>query len=147
MALTPVDPERCQAEKGGAFTLGPGLMRCTKKATVVVEEKEPGEDGERGAMSLCDGCLDVFRERMPKGKHSFIPVGDWEDLAGYRETLSSALSEIRASADTGVSEGLFDEDEAQGTRDIADALERDFTAVLDEVMDLRAMVRSMEVDL
>jgi len=64
MALTPPDPACCQAEKGGAFMLGPGLMRCSAKPTVIATEKKPGADGVRGSMSLCTECQGVLVERM-----------------------------------------------------------------------------------
>lgn len=67
--MTPIDPLQCQAEHGGAFTLGPGLMRCQKVPTVVVTEVEvTDDDGELGSMSLCDACLAIFKERGPTGK-------------------------------------------------------------------------------
>lgn len=62
-ALTPPDEKRCQAEVGGAFTLGSGLMRCGKKPSVILTEKEPGKDGQRGSMSVCPECFEVFKQR------------------------------------------------------------------------------------
>lgn len=43
------------------MTLGPRqYVRCTKPATVIVTEKKPGKDGQRGTMSLCDHCFAIF---------------------------------------------------------------------------------------
>lgn len=64
--LTPPDKKQCQAEwLGGSFmTLGPRQMeRCTNKPTVIVTEKYPGPDGERGSMSLCDRCREKLIEK------------------------------------------------------------------------------------
>jgi len=68
MKLTPPDRNRCQAEKpsGHSFmTLGgrPGLQRCFGKPTTIITEAEPGRDGLRGSVSLCDSCLAVARRQ------------------------------------------------------------------------------------
>lgn len=66
------DPLRCQTEITitNPWTLG-GIAsktnRCTNKPTVIATEKKPGKDGQRGAMSLCAGCLVQFRKAMPAG--------------------------------------------------------------------------------
>lgn len=66
--LTPVDPERCQVvitTRPSPFTMGgdlsPKRERCEAKATAILTETTPGEDGQCGAMSVCDRCLEVFR--------------------------------------------------------------------------------------
>lgn len=78
--LTPPDLKRCQSEKpnGHTFmTLGgrPGMERCDRKPTVIVTENKSGEDGRKGSMSLCVGCLAQFRKQMPRG---FATVKDIE---------------------------------------------------------------------
>jgi len=70
--LTPIDKERCQAEKpnGESFmTLGGGskIVRCTNKPTVIITETKAGKDGLKGAMSLCNDCLRVAQDQLPKG--------------------------------------------------------------------------------
>ena len=70
--LTPPDLEQCQAEKpnGNTFmTVGgmPGLERCTNKPLFIATEKKPGEDGQKGSMSLCADCLVVFLRQVPNG--------------------------------------------------------------------------------
>lgn len=70
--LVPPDLKQCQAEKpnGNTFmTLGgqPGLVRCENTPLFIVTEKEPGEDGQKGSMSLCAECLEVFLKQMPAG--------------------------------------------------------------------------------
>lgn len=70
--MIPVDKKQCQAEKPNTntfMTLGgtPAhikRVRCTAKPTVIVKETEPGADGKRGSMSLCDDCLSVFIKQM-----------------------------------------------------------------------------------
>lgn len=75
--LEPPDLERCQADKreGGPYsfmTLGPipPLKRCTNKPTVVIRETKPAEDGLQGSMSLCDECLEAFRQLNPHASYS-----------------------------------------------------------------------------
>jgi len=70
-SLIPADLVRCQAEKpnGQSFmTLGGGhkMARCTNVPTQVAYERQPGPDGKRGSMSLCDDCRKVFEKQMPK---------------------------------------------------------------------------------
>ncbi len=65
--LTPPDRDRCQADVpgNGPFTMGGPIgdpkngyrVRCGNKPTVIVTEREFGQDGQRGSMSLCEGCL------------------------------------------------------------------------------------------
>ena len=86
-SLTPPDTTRCQAEKpaGHTFmTLGGrpgGMVRCTVRPDVVIEENEPGRDGLRGAMSLCEHCLSVLRKQHPKMGVTAFPIGAWGDHA------------------------------------------------------------------
>lgn len=71
--LVPPDRDRCQAEKptGGPFMIGGEignplkgyLARCRNTPTVIATEAEPGSDGKRGSMSLCDGCRKVLVEQ------------------------------------------------------------------------------------
>ena len=73
MAITiPVDKKQCQAMKpnGCSFmTLGgvPKRERCENVPDVIVRENEPGDDGLRGEMSLCNDCHGVMKEQMPAG--------------------------------------------------------------------------------
>jgi hypothetical protein len=66
--LTPPDLARCQAEKPRSFmTLGGDLHerdRCSEAPTVIVTERKPGADGQRGSMSLCDACLAVAKKQL-----------------------------------------------------------------------------------
>lgn len=80
MALEPADLTRCQAGKPnpnyGPFRYGGDPnphIRCEEKPTVIATEKEPGEDGLRGEMSLCDNCMKVMVRQMP-GVCTFRPV-------------------------------------------------------------------------
>lgn len=64
--LTPPDYAQCQAERreGSFMTLGPRrTVRCTAAPTWLAEEKEPGPDGLKGSMTLCDACCNVLRQR------------------------------------------------------------------------------------
>lgn len=69
--LIPPDGERCQAEKTvdtNFMTLGGppvgSMERCRNKPTTLATEKEPGPDGQRGSMTVCDACLAVMREQV-----------------------------------------------------------------------------------
>jgi hypothetical protein len=74
MALDPPDLLCCQAEQGGAFTLGPGLMRCGNAPVVVATENEPGDDGLHGAMSLCESCQEEFLARFDAEYATFTEI-------------------------------------------------------------------------
>lgn len=62
--LTPPDRKQCQAfpnqlkwnpwSVGGAPRQMP--VRCSNKPTWIAKETKPGEDGQRGSMSLCEEC-------------------------------------------------------------------------------------------
>ena len=76
--LIPPDHERCQAEKPnghGSMTLGgsPGRVRCDAKPTVIAVERTAGADGQRGSMSLCDGCRAQLDMQCP-GLADYLPV-------------------------------------------------------------------------
>lgn len=71
--LTPPDKAQCQAMKPGGcrpdaahfMILGPATMeRCTAKPAIIVREKKPAKDGQRGSMSLCNPCFVKFIEQM-----------------------------------------------------------------------------------
>lgn len=71
VTLTPPDKKRCQAEKPNgcnAFTLGGRhkMVRCTAKPQWIAREVKKGSDGRRGSMSLCQDCLVVMEQQMPK---------------------------------------------------------------------------------
>jgi hypothetical protein len=83
--LTPPDLKQCQAEKpnGHTFmTLGgkPGMVRCDRKPTVILTENKPGADGQKGSMSLCDGCLAQFRKQMPRNFATVRDIEGWEEV-------------------------------------------------------------------
>lgn len=68
VVLDPPDKDQCQAEipNGNSFmTMGgrPGMERCEAIPKVIVTEVDPGDDGERGAMSLCGSCLTTFNDQ------------------------------------------------------------------------------------
>lgn len=59
--LEPPDKDQCQAEKISyrPFIMGGDVNhreRCSNAPVWLAKEKEPGPDGRRGAMSLCDDC-------------------------------------------------------------------------------------------
>jgi len=64
MAIEPVDVDRCQGEsRPGAFALGPNTFRrCGRLPTAIVLEREDGEDGHKGSMSLCEHCLPIMQD-------------------------------------------------------------------------------------
>lgn len=67
--LTPMDPTQCQAEicvAHGSFILGPKprFVRCKERPIYLAREKNPGPDGLRGEMSLCQACKEeLMRQR------------------------------------------------------------------------------------
>ena len=83
--LIPVDTERCQSEQRhySPFTMGGSChttTRCENVPTLVVGESKPDENGQAGAMSLCDECIVPFREQFPEsaGLHWSKPIGEWK---------------------------------------------------------------------
>ena len=78
MPLTPVDTKQCQSE---ITTYNPWVMggsvrqteRCTNAAEYIATEKEPGADGETGAMSLCSKCREVLIKQFTKNNQP-LPV-------------------------------------------------------------------------
>lgn len=79
--LIPPDPERCQAQilEGSFMTLGPrSYIRCKTKPSVVIQEKQPGKDGQRGAMSLCPDCLQVYKKKADIKQVEVIEVSKWK---------------------------------------------------------------------
>ena len=82
--LEPVDTKRRQAEQRhyNPFRLGGPChttTRCANKPTLVVGENEADENGQAGAMSLCDKCVVPFRQQFPEsaGTHWSKPIGEW----------------------------------------------------------------------
>lgn len=107
--LTPPSRERCQAEittTPSPFTMGgdlsPKTERCAQKPRHLLTEIEPGSDGRRGSMSLCDECLKVFKELTP-GWQSRVRVEALlppTDRIRLPEAFASLLAE--AAADIGL---------------------------------------------
>lgn len=71
--LTPPDKARCQSEhKNGPFTMGGTIgrwIRCTNAPTVIIREREAGQDGQLGEMSLCAECLEIAKKQL--GSNTF----------------------------------------------------------------------------
>ena len=82
--MIPPDLKQCQSEKpsGGPFILGGEigdprngyLVLCRNKPTVIAIANDPGEDGLRGCMSLCDGCKAVAIKPLGKNFASFATL-------------------------------------------------------------------------
>lgn len=77
--LVPPDLERCQAlgPKLGPFTMGGRIgsrERCSNRPTIVITEAEPGPDGQRGSMSLCDACLAIAKKQSDVPPFMGIPI-------------------------------------------------------------------------
>ncbi len=77
--LTPPDKARCQAEvpNGHSFmTLGgsPGRVRCSNVPTLIAKENQPGKDGRKGSMSLCESCAKVFVQELGPSFATLTPI-------------------------------------------------------------------------
>ena len=74
----PADKKQCQAEKriGSAWSLGgvPEFKRCTEKPVVIAYEIQPGDDGEKGSMSLCSDCMNKFKSQMGTEGYKFEKI-------------------------------------------------------------------------
>lgn len=75
--IEPFDTERCQAEKPNGYTfmtLGgrPDLERCKSKPEVLVTDARPAKDGKIGHMTLCDGCLAVFKKTRENWRTDYV---------------------------------------------------------------------------
>jgi hypothetical protein len=85
--LTPPDPERCQAEQQvGAFQLGGRIgerTRCSNKPVTIATEVVPGDDGQRGSMSLCLRCWGKLIEQKGAYYASFTPILPPDPVAGH----------------------------------------------------------------
>lgn len=100
--LTPPDFSRCQAEKpgNGPFTMGGEIgdprngyrVRCRETSTVVATEKNPGKDGRRGSMSLCDSCRSVLVKQLGEDYASFVPI-KLEDLLREAQKAYEKMSD------------------------------------------------------
>ena len=66
----PADRERCQAETRQRAPFmqmgGPPVKvtRCSNKPVAIATETKPGEDGERGSMSLCASCIVIATREL-----------------------------------------------------------------------------------
>lgn len=74
--LVPPDLERCQAEipRGNAFSFGPvKMVRCNHTPVYIITEKKADSQGQKGSMSVCQGCLQQAYKQMPnKINHALI---------------------------------------------------------------------------
>ncbi len=77
------------------MTLGgrPAFERCDRKPTVIVTESKRMLDGLQGSMSLCDGCLAVFRKQMPKDYATVKDITDTYPEGWRKFTLRCDLCE------------------------------------------------------
>lgn len=77
--LEPADHSRCQAE---ITTYRPFVMggptsqtkRCDNQPVFIATENQPGDDGQRGEMSLCLPCSEEAHKHMPAGFAHFEPI-------------------------------------------------------------------------
>ena len=81
--MIPVDKKRCQAYKPNglnALTIGgvPKLIRCENIPTIVAIENKKGPDGKKGAMSLCNDCLEVAKKQLPINFFKTIQLEKYE---------------------------------------------------------------------
>ena len=84
----PPDLEQCQAliPSGYSFmTLGgkPGeMLRCSKKPSYIVYELEKQTDGQKGSMSLCVNCKNVFITQCASklNEYAFAELIDFSEV-------------------------------------------------------------------
>ena len=77
--LVPPDRSRCQAEipnKRTFMSFGgrPGYNRCENKPEWIATEKEPGEDGLIGSMSLCTPCKHIMEAQLGSDYATFEAI-------------------------------------------------------------------------
>lgn len=62
------DLNRCQAEKIERVPMALGgthrRTRCNNATDVIAFENSAGADGQKGSMSLCDGCAAILKEKL-----------------------------------------------------------------------------------
>lgn len=78
---------RCQTEVPNSntfMTFGgvPGLVRCENTAVYVATEREPGPEGLKGAMSVCERCKTKLIEIKGADYATFVKI---EDKKGRRK--------------------------------------------------------------
>lgn len=88
--LTPPDRKRCQTvitPRHSFMMLGPPPKseRCTNPPAFLATERQPGPDGQRGSMSVCEHCRDVMRKQMPGliVYEEFLPDTDFIGFDAY----------------------------------------------------------------
>lgn len=100
--MTPVDPYTCQCvvtpgySLADAMTIGrprPPPARCTERAALVVTEKSPGSDGQRGAMSLCAACFAKLERRDVDVESVLAWIGRRHAVTKAMQTLSPDLTD------------------------------------------------------
>ena len=77
--MTPIDKERCQAEKTNSqsfMSLGGNckMIRCENKPNFIATETKADAEGLKGSMSMCVDCLKVAKKQLPKGFFNLIKV-------------------------------------------------------------------------
>lgn len=79
--LIPPDLSQCQAypnvARHTAFNLGPGPIpeRCENTPVCLAVEIEPGKDGLKGSMTLCETCRDLMMEhRAMRNRIQIVPI-------------------------------------------------------------------------
>ena len=113
--LEAVDHTRCQADIRSAYNpwvmggdVGGKWGRCTNKPTWYVREVNPGPDGRRGAMAICDSCKPECEKKVPTGV-SYEPLVGWNEKFHQlydnpncvpREEIARVLQDAGADAAT-----------------------------------------------
>lgn len=66
--LIPPDLKQCQGEtiQRAPFAIGGThrRTRCANKPTAIAFQNRAGDDGNKGAMSLCDVCIPIMKKQM-----------------------------------------------------------------------------------
>lgn len=73
--LIPPSRTKCQCwwPESSIMTLGPRPTptRCNRKVVAIITETNPGSDGKRGSMGVCQRCLDIALKRRCEGQMLF----------------------------------------------------------------------------
>ncbi len=147
------------AEPDWARDYGNSVIRIKKVEIVpddvrkeMIEAQVRRVEGAATMLKILRGCtcgdaVGTFsrHEDNPGGHAASCPVwGPPDPMERLWRAFSAAVNEIRMAAEAGESEGLLDDEEATGSRQLATDLEEAFATVVSEVERLRTRDREWQ---